>query len=69
VSEQSQLEQDKLTREITRHQVADCSYLEEGARPTELAYGAQRVFARQQSNKQKKLLKFALSNSAWKDGS
>jgi hypothetical protein len=59
--------QDKLMREITRHKVGDCSYLEEDAGPTEFTYEAQRVFARQQSNEQKKLLKFVLSKSAWKD--
>lgn len=68
MSETWQQEQDKLMREITRHQAADRSYLEEGARLIDLAHGSQRVFAKQEPHQQRRLLNFVLSNSTWKNG-
>ncbi len=68
MSEQWQLEQDKLMQEIVRHQAADRSYLEEGVRLIELAHGAQRLFAKQEPREQRRLLDFVLSNSTWKNG-
>ncbi len=68
MSQQWQLEQDNITREINRHQTADRTYLEHGARLITLAHGARRLFAKQQPNEQRRLLKFVLSNSTWKDG-
>jgi site-specific DNA recombinase len=68
MSEQWQLEQDTLQREISRHQAADRSYLEEGVRLLEMAHGAQRLFAMQQPREQRRLLNFVLSNSTWKGG-
>jgi site-specific DNA recombinase len=68
MSEQWQLEQDKLMREITRHQAADRSYLNEGARLLEIAQSARRLFFKQQPSEQRRLLNFVLSNSTWKDG-
>lgn len=61
-------EQEKLMREIVRHQAADRSYLEEGARMIDLAYGSQRLFAKQDAHEQRRLLNFVLSNSTWKHG-
>ncbi|WP_334414633.1 recombinase family protein [Bradyrhizobium sp. AZCC 1588] len=68
MSEQWRTEQDKIAREIARHQAADRSYLEEGAQLIELAHGAQRLFAKQEAQEQRRLLNFVLSNSIWKDG-
>jgi site-specific DNA recombinase len=68
MSEQWQLEQDNLQREINRHQTADRSYLEEGVRLLDMAHGAKRLFAKQQPHEQRRLLNFVLSNSTWKDG-
>lgn len=39
MSEQWQLEQDKLMQEIIRHQAADRSYINEGVRLIEVAHG------------------------------
>jgi hypothetical protein len=60
-------EQWRTEREIARHQAADRSYLEEGAQLIELAHGAQRLFAKQEAQEQRRLLNFVLSNSIWKD--
>lgn len=68
MSEQWQVEQDALTQEIARHQAADRSYLDEGARLIEVAQGAKRLFVKQKPEAQRKLLDFVLSNSTWKDG-
>jgi site-specific DNA recombinase len=68
MSEQWQLEQDKLMREILGHQGADRSYLNEGVRFIELAHGAQRLFAKQEPREQRRLLNFVLSNSTWMNG-
>jgi site-specific DNA recombinase len=51
-----------------RHEAADRSYLEEGAKLIELAHGAQRLFAKQEAREQRRLLNFVLSNSIWKEG-
>jgi DNA invertase Pin-like site-specific DNA recombinase len=68
MSETWQEEQDKLMREIVRHQAADRSYLEEGARLIDLAHGSQRLFAKQDAREQRRVLNFVLSNSTWKNG-
>ena len=52
MSERWRTEQDKIAREIARHQAADRSYLEEGAKLIELAHGAQRLFAKQEAQEQ-----------------
>lgn len=54
--------------EITRHQAADRSYLEEGARLIDLVHGSQRLFAKQAPREQRRLLNFVLSDSTWKNG-
>ena len=68
MSEQWKVEQDKLTLEIARHQTADRTYLDGGARLIELAHGARRLFAKQEPKEQRRLLNFVLSNSSWKNG-
>jgi site-specific DNA recombinase len=68
MSQQWRLELDKLTQEIALHQIADQSYLDEGVKLLELAHDAQRLFARQEASEQRRLLKFVLSNSIWKNG-
>jgi hypothetical protein len=69
MSEQWRTEQDKIAREIARHQAADRSYLKEGAQLIELAHGAQRLFAKQEAQEQRRLLNFVLSNSTGKTAS
>jgi site-specific DNA recombinase len=68
MSEQWLLEQDKLMREIARHQAADRSYLEEGARLIEIGQGARRFSLSQRPYEQRRLSNFVLSNSTRKDG-
>ena len=68
MSEQWRTEQDKIAREIARHQAADRSYLQEGAKLIELAHGAQRLFSKEEAQEQRRLLNFVLSNSIWKEG-
>jgi hypothetical protein len=68
MSETWQQEQEKLTREITRHQAADRSCLEEGARLIDLAHASRGLFFNQQPHEQRRLLNFVLSNSTWKNG-
>jgi site-specific DNA recombinase len=68
MSEQWQLEQGNIAREIDRHQTADRTYLEHGAHLITLAHGARRLFVKQQPHEQRRLLKFVLSNSIWRDG-
>ena len=68
MSEQWRSEQDNLMREIGRHQTADRTYLEHGARLITLAHDAGRLFARQEPHEQRRLLNFVLSNSTWKNG-
>ena len=65
MSEQWRAEQEKLMQEITLHQAADQCYLDEGMRLLELAQSAQRLFAKQEPNEQRRMLNFVLSNSTW----
>ena len=68
MSTQWRSEQDVCLREITLHQSADESYIDEGVRLLEVAHGAQRLFAKQEAREKGRLLKFVLSNSTWKGG-
>jgi hypothetical protein len=61
-------EQARCAREITWHQAADQSYLEEGVRLLYLAHDARRLFAKQEPQEKRRLLNFVLSNSTWKNG-
>jgi site-specific DNA recombinase len=61
-------EQENLLAEITLHQAADQSYLEEGVRLLELAHDARRLFVNQEPREKRRLLNFVLSNSLWKNG-
>jgi site-specific DNA recombinase len=61
-------EQDRCLREISLHQTADQSYLEEGAQLMELAQGAARLFQKQDAHEKRRLLNFVLSNCTWKGG-
>ncbi|MEA2836984.1 MAG: site-specific recombinase [Bradyrhizobium sp.] len=55
-------EQDRCLREISLHQTADQSYLEEGAQLLELAQGAARLFQKENAHEKRRLLNFVLSN-------
>jgi site-specific DNA recombinase len=68
MAEQWRVEQEKLMQEIALHQAADQCYLDEGVRLLELGQSAQRLFAKQEPNAQRRLLNFVLSNSIWKNG-
>jgi site-specific DNA recombinase len=60
-------EQNRCLQEIERLQVADRSYMSEGA-ASRLARNAQRLFAKQEPREKRRLLNFLLSNCTWKDG-
>ena len=58
-----------IMREITTHQTANRSYIEEGVQLLELAQRAHVLFESQPAGgKTSSLLNFVLSNSTWKDG-
>jgi site-specific DNA recombinase len=61
-------EQQRLQREIDRHETAEQSYMEEGVQILELARNAQRLFDRQEPRQKRRLLNFLLSNCSWEDG-
>jgi site-specific DNA recombinase len=61
-------EQNRCLDEISTHQAADQSYLDEGVRLLELAHSAGRLFAKQEPHEKRRLLNFVLSNSSWKEG-
>ncbi len=61
-------EQATLLRELSFHQAADQSYLEDGIRLLDLADRAQEIFEKRSVADKKRLLKFALSNCTWKKG-
>jgi site-specific DNA recombinase len=68
MSNQWREEQARCQREIARHLNADKSYLTEGIALLDLARNAQRLFAKQEPREKRRLLKFLLSNTTWKDG-
>src|SRR5262249_4144048 len=61
-------QQETILDEIALHQVADQSYLEEGARLLDLASNAHHLFRRQEGFEKRRILIFVLSNSTWKNG-
>ena len=61
-------EQERCSQQIQRHQSADQSYLEEGARLLELAHQAEALFTDRGAPDKRRLLNFLLSISSWKDG-
>lgn len=61
-------EQQRLQRDIDRHEQAEQSYMDEGVRILELARNAQALFERQPAREKRRLLNFVLSNCSWEDG-
>jgi hypothetical protein len=61
-------EQQRLQREIDRHETAEQSYMDEGVQILELARNAQRLFKRQAPREKRRLLNFLLSNCSWENG-
>ena len=61
-------EQQRLQRDIGRHEQAEQSYMDEGVRILELARNAQALFERQPAREKRRLLNFVLSNCSWEDG-
>jgi hypothetical protein len=61
-------EQQRLQRDIDRHETAEQSYMEEGVQILELARNAQRLFERQEPRQKRRLLNFLLSNCSWEGG-
>jgi len=59
-------EQSRCLEDITFHQAADQSYLEEGARLLDFASCAQKLFEKQEPGEKRRMLNFVLSNSTWK---
>ena len=61
-------EQQRLQREIDRHETAEQSYMDEGVQIFELARNAQRLFERQEPREKRRLLNFVRSNCSWENG-
>lgn len=61
-------DQQRLQRDIDRHETAEQSYMEEGVQILELARNAQKLFERQEPRQKRRLLNFLLSNCSWEDG-
>ncbi len=61
-------EQSRCLSDITQHQMAEQSYMEEGEQILELARNAQALFERQPASEKRRLLNFVLSNCKWDDG-
>jgi site-specific DNA recombinase len=61
-------EQNTLLRELSFHQAADQSYLENGIRLLDLAVRAREIFEKRSPAEKHRLLKFVLSNCSWKEG-
>jgi site-specific DNA recombinase len=61
-------EQDRCLREISWHQKAEQSYMDEGVTLLTLAKDAQRLFDGRPAEDKRRLLNFVLSNSSWSHG-
>jgi site-specific DNA recombinase len=61
-------EQNRCLREISWHQKAEQSYMDEGVTLLTLAKDAQRLFEGRPAEDKRRLLNFVLSNSTWSDG-
>jgi site-specific DNA recombinase len=61
-------EQDRCLREISSHQSAEQSYMDEGVTLLTIARDAQRLFQKQAPAEKRRLLNFVLSNSTWCEG-
>ena len=60
-------EQEQIELAIQQHRDADRSYIDEGVQLLELASHAGELFRSQESAEKRELLRYALSNSSWKD--
>ncbi len=69
ISDEWRREQEQCLRDIEHHQGANQSYLDEGVQFLELARNAQRLFAKQEAKKKRRLLGFLGSNCSWGAGS
>ena len=67
-SEAWRREQVDIARKIENHRTANRRYIDEGVRILELAQKAHSLFERQSAMEKRKLLKYVLSNSTWKNG-
>ena len=61
-------QQDKILRDLQRHQDADQHYLEEGITVFEMSKNARRLFDQEQPMEKRRLLNFVVSNSTWANG-
>lgn len=61
-------EQQRLQREIDRHETAESVLHGRGVQILELARNAQRLFERQEPCEKRRLLNFVLSNCSWENG-
>jgi site-specific DNA recombinase len=60
--------QQRLQRDIDRHEGGEQSYMADGVQILELARNAQALFERQPAREKRQLLNFVLSNCSWEDG-
>jgi len=61
-------EQDRIMRDIERHQAANQNYIEEGIQLLDLARRAADLYEKQDASSRRELLGFILSNSVCADG-
>ena len=68
MSEEWRKAQDRCLREISLHQTAERSYMDEGVMLLTLAKNAQRLFEKRPPADKRRMLNFVLSNSTWGHG-
>ena len=61
-------EQNRIQRQIEKHNSANLSYFDQGAKLFELSQNVLNLYDRQEMKEKRKLLQFVCSNSTWKDG-
>ena len=67
-SQQWRQEQETIRQKIAWHEKSDRNYIDSGVQLLELAAKARTLYDSQPLAERKKLLKYVLSNSTWKDG-
>ncbi len=68
MTEQWRSQQQRFLGDISRHQQADRSYLEQGIALLELAQTSRELFLKREPGEKRHLLNFVLSNATWMRG-
>ena len=61
-------QQDRILRDIGRHQTANRVYIDDGVQLLELAQKALELYKKQKMSEKRRLINFVVSNSTWKEG-